>query len=171
MKIVYLHGLDSNNVSPKNDWLKTFSELFDPQIDYRENNIYQNLKSEVAKFKPNLIIGSSMGGYFGYEFAKEFNINAILFNPALHSRSYQPDMTGLDNGKFKPSIQFVFGKNDTVINAKITMEILIKEGFTNENFTLLNYGHDTSLEIFKNEILSVYNICYLSEDGTPLIIS
>ena len=30
MKIVYLHGLESNNVGPKNDWLKSNYDIFDP---------------------------------------------------------------------------------------------------------------------------------------------
>ena len=152
MKIVYLHGLDSNNLGPKNEWLKSISELVDPYIDYREKYIYQKLKSQVFEFQPNIIIGSSMGGYFAYEIAKELNINAILFNPALHSRSFEPDMTSHKIGNFKPSMYFVFGQNDVIINPIKTIDIIENEDNKDINYALLSHGHDTSLEIFKKEI-------------------
>ena len=152
MKIAYLHGLDSNNLGPKNYWLNSISKLVDPHIDYREKNIYQTLKSQVYAFNPDIIIGSSMGGYFAYEIAKEFNINAILFNPALHSRSYEPDMTGHETGEYNPIMRFVFGQNDEIINPIKTINIIKKEGYLNENHILYKHGHDTPLEIFKKEI-------------------
>lgn len=152
IKIAYLHGLGANNLSPKNDWLKSFSNVFDPQIDYHEKNIYKNLKSQILDFSPKIIIGSSMGGYFAYKIARELNINAILFNPALHSRSMEPDIFGFENEKFQPIIYFVFGKNDTVINPRKTIDIIENEGYSSENYKIYNHEHDTPLEIFKEEI-------------------
>jgi predicted esterase YcpF (UPF0227 family) len=66
-KIAYLHGLESNNIGIKNDWLRTISDVYDPLIDYRQPNIYQKIKNDLINFKPDLIIGSSMGGFFSYE--------------------------------------------------------------------------------------------------------
>jgi predicted esterase YcpF (UPF0227 family) len=152
MKIAYLHGLESNNIGPKNDWLRTVSEVFDPKIDYRQKQIYQTLRDEIIPFKPDLLIGSSMGGYFAFEMAKELNTDAILFNPALHSRSFEPDMTGLETGKHKPYIHTVFGKEDTLINPDKTLVILKKEGF--ERHTFFEHGHKTPFEVFKNIIES-----------------
>lgn len=63
MKFAYLHGLDANNLEPKNIWLKTICELYDPQIDYRKKNIYFEIKNEIHNFNPEIIIGSSMGGF------------------------------------------------------------------------------------------------------------
>jgi hypothetical protein len=170
MKIVYLHGLDSTNSGTKNDWLKSISELYDPQINYNEKNIYQFLKSQISEFEPSLLIGSSMGGYFAYEIAKELNIKAVLFNPALHSRSCQPDMTGLKTGEHKPYIYFVFGQNDTIINSKISINKIKKEGYNIENYTVLNYGHHTSLGVFKNEIMAFIEnekLCNQAENLNP----
>lgn len=153
MKIAYLHGLDSNNVGPKNKWLKSIFTTFDPFIDYREKNIYQSIKTQVSDFNPDIIVGSSMGGYFAYLISKELNIKTLLFNPALHSRSYQPDMNGLEIGKFNPEMFFIFGKNDAIINPLKTVEIMKNEG--KENFKILNYGHNTPIEDFINEILII----------------
>lgn len=155
MKIVYLHGLDSNNLGSKNEWLKSISELCDPLIDYREKCIYQKLKSQISVFNPDIIIGSSMGGYFAYNFAKELNIDSILFNPALHSRSFEPDMTGLNKTNFKPKMHFILGQKDKIINPIKTIEIIKNENNKNFNYTLLSHGHDTSLELFKKEIITL----------------
>jgi uncharacterized protein len=152
MKITYLHGLESNNIGPKNDWLKSISDLFDPYIDYRESNIYQSLKSKIIAFQPDIIIGSSMGGYFAYNLAKELDIKAILFNPALHSRSFQPDITKIENGKFNPFMHLVLGKNDAVIDPIKTLDFIKNEGYKNFDYTILNHSHNTSFELFKSEI-------------------
>ncbi|WP_339886757.1 YqiA/YcfP family alpha/beta fold hydrolase [uncultured Flavobacterium sp.] len=153
MKIVYLHGLESNNLGPKNDWLKSNYDIFDPYVDYHESNIYQNLKSKISVFEPDLIIGSSMGGYFAHEIAKELNVNAILFNPALHSRSFEPDINGHSKGKYKPKIYLVLGENDIVINPLSTIDFIKKEGNINYTYALLSHEHGTSFELFKKEII------------------
>lgn len=150
MKIAYLHGLESNNIGPKNEWLRTISEVFDPKIDYRQKQIYQSLRDDIKQFKPDLLIGSSMGGYFAFEMAKELNIDAILFNPALHSRSFEPDITGLETGKHKPFIHTVFGKADIIIIPEKSLIILKREGF--ESYSIFEHGHKTPFEVFKNVI-------------------
>ena len=152
MKIAYLHGLDANNLGPKNLWLKTICDLYDPQIDYRKKKIYTEIKKEILNFNPEMIIGSSMGGFFAYELAKEMNKKAILFNPALHSRSYEPDMNGLKHKNTKPDIFCVFGENDAIINPENTMQLLKNETYNDENFKMLTHAHDTPLEVFKNEV-------------------
>lgn len=152
IKIAYLHGLGANNLGPKNAWLKTFSEVYDPLINYADKTIYQKLKSEVIDFQPDLIIGSSMGGYFAYQILKELNLKAILFNPALHSRSIEPDVSGSFDGEFRPKIRVVFGENDNLIDPKKTITILKNEGYENSDFTILEHAHNTPLPIFKSEI-------------------
>ena len=161
MKITYLHGLESNNLGIKNDWLKTYSELFDPYINYKESKVYQSLKKQIADFKTDIIIGSSMGGFFGYEIAKELNINAILFNPALHSRSMTPDMTGYQKGQYKPIIYFVFGQNDEVINPTDTIKLINNDEYKEKDYIILNHGHQTPYEIFKQEIINFTENKYL----------
>jgi len=151
-KIASLHGLESNNTGTKNEWLRTKGEIFDPLIDYRQSNIYRIIKNQLIEFKPDLLIGSSMGGFFSYELAKELNIPAILFNPALHSRSFTPDMAGNDNGSFKPEMLFVFGQNDDLINPLTTIELLSQEGFTDANYVILPHSHRTPYEVFTREI-------------------
>jgi predicted esterase YcpF (UPF0227 family) len=152
MKIAYLHGLESNNLGPKNDWLHSIYDVFDPYIDYYEVNIYQSLKTKIIEFKPDLIIGSSMGGYFAHEIAKELNISAVLFNPALHSRSFDPDMTGHFLGNNNPNMYLVLGEKDTIIDPILTLNYIKKNNINNYTYTLLSHEHLTTVDVFKREI-------------------
>lgn len=153
-KIAFLHGLESNNSGPKNDWLRTIAEVYDPLIDYRQSMIFQKIKNEIIEFKPKLIIGSSMGGFFSYELAKELNIPAVLFNPALHSRTFTPDMTGMERGKFRPEMVFILGLDDDIINPLETINIVSEDGYTKENIVILPHVHRTPYEVFVREIES-----------------
>lgn len=150
MKIAYLHGLESNNISPKNDWLRTISNVYDPLIDYRKPLIYKEIKSDIIDFKPDLILGSSMGGFFAYNLSRELNINTILFNPALHSRSFTPDLSSFQDMSYKPKTKFVLGQNDDVIDPNTTIKIMENEGYS--DFIILGHGHRTPYDVFKNEI-------------------
>ncbi len=152
MKIAYLHGLESNNKGAKHDWLKSISEVYNPLINYREESIYSSIREDVKDFCPNVIIGSSMGGYFAYEIARELNINMLLFNPALHSRTYQPDMTAYIKGNYKPNLHLVLGINDKVIDPQKTINILKEQGYSDNNFKILNHAHSTPYDVFVNEI-------------------
>lgn len=147
-KTAYLHGLESNNIGQKNDWLRTVSEVFDPLIDYRKPNVYREIKKSIIDFNPNLIIGSSMGGYFAYLLARELNIQAVLFNPALHSRTYQPDITAFNTFLYKPNIYCILGCNDEVINPQKTIEILSTDGYSSGNFIIMQHSHKTPYDVF-----------------------
>jgi len=152
MKIAYLHGLESNNLGPKNEWLKTISDLYNPLIDYKEKGVYQRLKSEIFDFKPNFIIGSSMGGYFAYNIAKELNIKAVLFNPALHSRSYEPDIEEFKTKEYNPLLYFILGKNDLLIKPEKTILLIENE---NCNLMFFEHGHDTPYQLFQSVITDI----------------
>lgn len=152
LKIAYLHGLESNNIGPKNDWLQHIAIVYDPQINYHEKHIFQKILLEIKTFDPNLIIGSSMGGFFAYEIAKMLNIKAVLFNPALHSRSMNPDMDGLRSGKNKPATIFILGKSDEIIDPKVTLKINALEKNENVSTKILDHGHGTPFDVFQNEI-------------------
>ena len=152
LKIAYLHGLESNNIGPKNDWLRQIANVYDPQINYHEKHIFQKIFLEIKNFEPNLIVGSSMGGFFAYEIAKMLNIKAVLFNPALHSRSMNPDINGILSGKNKPTIIFILGKNDEIIDPKVTLKMNALEKNKNVTTKILDHGHGTPFEVFQNEI-------------------
>ncbi|MCB9425894.1 MAG: hypothetical protein H6584_06200 [Flavobacteriales bacterium] len=156
-KIAYLHGLESTNKGAKTDWLKFIANIYAPKIDYTQSEIYQTLKAKIIAFKPDLIIGSSMGGYFAFEIAKELNYPALLFNPALHSRSFEPDMSGHQIGQHNPRMQVVLGENDKVINPEKTLEILRNRDLMNIDFTFLDIEHRIPYRVFRDEVEEVLN--------------
>ena len=91
-KILYLHGLESKQGGEKVGFLAGQACVYAPAMDYREEDLHGKVHNMIMKFKPDLLIGSSMGGYVAHEFAKAFNLPAVLLNPALHSRSFEPDL-------------------------------------------------------------------------------
>jgi predicted esterase YcpF (UPF0227 family) len=76
-KILYLHGLESSNVGDKVDFLKERAIVLAPSIDYRKSNIEEELMYMVESFQPDLIIGSSMGGYAALNLGNYFDIPVI----------------------------------------------------------------------------------------------
>ena len=108
MKIVYLHGLESSSrpSNPKIKWLKeNFTQVYAPSMDYRNTQTFSKVLAEIKSINPDLIVGSSMGGYFGYLIGSTLNIPTCLFNPAVHSRSIEPVV---DNTKLKGNTNNIF---------------------------------------------------------------
>jgi hypothetical protein len=68
-----------------------------------------------------------LAGYVAHEFAQAFNLPAILLNPALHSRSFEPDLDtyilSYDTSFQEPQI-VVLGKEDKVIDPERTKDML-----------------------------------------------
>ena len=154
-KIMYLHGLESSNVCDKVDFLKEHNIVLAPSIDYRKSNIEEELMYMVESFKPDLIIGSSMGGHVGLMLANYYNVDAIVFNPAIHSRSIEPKLDRLEarepNFNFQPVI--ILGLEDDVINPLITKEILDDALFYCDIEEIENLGHRIPFDVFVN----IYN--------------
>jgi hypothetical protein len=91
MKVAYLHGLESsiNEQDPKIQFLrKEFQAAYTPQIDYRDPSTFSQVLAQIKQLQPNLIIGSSAGGYLGYLIGRATGIPTLLFNPAVVNQSF-----------------------------------------------------------------------------------
>jgi len=125
-RVLFLHGLESSNVCSKVDFLKEVSDCYAPAINYADPYIEDLLLKMVRAFNPNVIIGSSMGGYSALLLGNYFGINTIAFNPAIHSRTFDPNFNKMTDAD--PALGFtpvvVLGMEDDVINPLITKEIL-----------------------------------------------
>ena len=156
MKVVYLHGLQSKPTGEKIDWLKNnFSDVLAPKINYLNKNSFNNIYKKVKEFKPDLIIGSSVGGFFGYYIANSIGVNTILFNPALHSRSIKIDVD--KSGNKKVTHNLILGKNDTVINSTKTKKLIRN---LRGNFKIFDFNgeHGIRTDTFKDIIKKVLNM-------------
>lgn len=150
-KIVYLHGLESPQGGPKVDWLNNLGYVFAPEMSYKLNkDLFQDTLEEIKELgEPDLIIGSSMGGYFAYMLASHFeNAEVILFNPALKERSVE--FRNVIKGKYKVKGTIALSEKDRVIDPKITLETLGEIGEI-DNFKieeLINIGHQVPIYSF-----------------------
>ena len=154
-KVLYLHGLESSNICDKVDFLRENAVVLAPSIDYRKSNIEAELMSMVESFQPDLIIGSSMGGHAGLLLSNYYDVECIVFNPAIHSRPFDPALEILEarepNFNFQPVI--ILGLEDDVINPLITKEILDDALFYCDIEEVEGLGHRIPFDVFSN----IYN--------------
>lgn len=145
MKVIFLHGYGSTNKGEKYDEMrKYFTEVISPKIDWQNKMIYEDISNIIKQEKPDLIIGSSMGGYLGYHLGNEFNIQTLLFNPAFHSRPVEPIIKESESHN-KHTI--ILGSNDDVIDPRKTLILL-----ENQKFNIEPISHRIPLGIFRKWI-------------------
>jgi len=143
-KILFLHGLESEQGGPKVDYLAGHSLVYAPAMKYKTKNwTIDKLIDLVDECNPDLIIGSSMGGYIADVLGSYTGIEVLLFNPALHSRSIGYEFK-YGAGEYKRTI--VLGEDDTVILPELTRE---KVGKSAKIINVVGMGHRTPINHFK----------------------
>jgi len=140
-KIIYLHGLESDPGGPKVSFLAGRGTVYAPAMDYRTLNLNEFI---LTLGTPDLIIGSSMGGYAADIIGSHLGVDVLLFNPALHNRPIDLDLELGDN-KYKRTI--ILGVEDIVINAELTKELEKNHAVIEE---IEGMGHRTPLDVFIN---------------------
>lgn len=152
-KVLYLHGLESQQGGPKVDFLANEFIVHAPKMDYEDTDLNIKMFFVMQDFKPDLIIGSSMGGYVADILAEKYGVPAILFNPALHNRSFDPAIEYPIEGE-QAELQdrkiVVLGREDDVIPPYIT-KVMLENNF-NYKIVLEEMGHQVPLPIFINII-------------------
>jgi predicted esterase YcpF (UPF0227 family) len=128
MKIFFLHGLESNHESSKVDLMRALGHDVHAQyMDYKKVlDLYAKTLNSINDFKPEMIVGSSMGGYFAYHLGTHYKTNLLLLNPALPNRTFDPPI--LPDGIEKSKIWALVGENDDVVRPKENIEILKRAG-------------------------------------------
>ena len=154
-KILFLHGLESNNKGDKVDFLKERAEVLAPAINYQDEALEEKLMYIVENFRPDFIIGSSMGGYVGLMLANYYDIEAVVFNPAIHSRSIEPKLNRLEakDPKFNFQPLIVLGLEDDVIDPNVSKEIFEDAMFYSDIVEVENMGHRINYDVF----VDIYN--------------
>lgn len=153
MKIAFFHGLESPPISEKNEVLKKyFKNIYAPHMLYGSSNCFEKTLKEVESQKPDLLIGSSMGGWFAYCISTLTGIPTLLFNPAFHSRKMDPVIRV---GRKKSIHTVVLGAQDNVISASDTREWIKKEGIGHFSIYNEKMGHRIPIEIFEKWILEI----------------
>jgi predicted esterase YcpF (UPF0227 family) len=152
-KVLYLHGLESKQGGPKVDFLADEFIVHAPKINYKDPTIQNQLDFVMRQFQPDLIIGSSMGGYVADILSQKYGVSAILFNPAVHNRSFEPTIEPLIEGEQADLQQkkiVVLGKNDEVIPPYMAQIMFENNRYYEVVFEEM--GHQTPLSVFINTI-------------------
>jgi uncharacterized protein len=148
MKVAFFHGLDSPALSEKSFVLReTFDEVYDPSMDYKNPLMFDKVLKHLQDNPVDLLIGSSMGGYFAYCLSTILGTRTLLFNPAVHSRPLDPvvSLGGKDSNHL-----IVLGNSDTVITPKET-ELFFND-VSGVNIIREDIGHTIPIEVFKKYI-------------------
>lgn len=156
-KVLYLHGLEASQGGKKVDFLSLNSLVVAPEVDYSRKDILSYLTNIIEEANPDIIIGSSIGGYTAFILGALYDIPVIAFNPALHSRHLEPNFPPLLKNKIPNQAVVVLGEQDTIINPKKTLEVL-KDYIQNSNHlitieSIKDMGHRVSFDVFVN----IYN--------------
>lgn len=146
IRILYLHGLESKQGGAKVEYLAANYYVYAPAIKYSEPNFLERIILSMEIFKPDVIIGSSMGGYIANELSIKFGISAILLNPALLAPPVKVNINDKKNRLSNKLLVVVLGKFDTVISYRDTLDLLQKSCHCRVD--LREYGHRTPIEEF-----------------------
>lgn len=148
-RVLYLHGLESKPGGSKVKYLNDRFMCYAPAMDYDNNELFEEMIDLCADEEFDLIIGSSMGGYFAHQLATHFeDTEVMLFNPAVHSRSFEP--YGVTNGEFSVNGHVVLGLEDDVINPTETYNMVASDAFYDglSVIPVEKMGHRIPLDVF-----------------------
>lgn len=129
--ILFMHGLLSNHIintkfksiSYKNKICKT---VYYHKLSYDEvSKIYDEL---IIKYKPDLIVGHSMGGYWSIVKSKEHNIPCLAMNPFIRPKrlNFFPDYKNLTDKDFTDKVTLYLEMGDRLLNMKSLHEMAKK---------------------------------------------
>ena len=145
-KIVYLHGLESEAGGPKVSFLAEKGMVYAPAMNYESLNLHEFI---LTLGMPDLIIGSSMGGYVADVIGSRLGVDVLLFNPALHNRTTIREFN-VDYGNERYKRTIVLGTEDNVINPEVTKSLWSVHGNEAIHDEVEGMGHRTPLDVFIN---------------------
>ena len=149
LKIAFFHGLESQGPGTKGEILGTKSvELFAPLINYRNESEVQRIWQEAVEFAPDVVVGSSMGGWFACHLSTVINVPAMLVNPAVVGRSFDP--IPLELGVHRPITHVLLGKLDELISGEAVLAWMRGCGIEPADVDWVDEGHRISKEVFES---------------------
>jgi pimeloyl-ACP methyl ester carboxylesterase len=149
-KVLYLHGLESKQGGSKVEYLTQTSSVFAPQMDYSNPQLAIVLEMMYQQFQPDVIIGSSMGGYAASYIASKYPVDVILLNPVTKTQlpsgvqklDFLLDLSG------ERKVILSVGYADDVVDPFETFKAMVD--FPNVNIIRGTHSHRTPLNVFTN---------------------
>lgn len=115
--ILYLHGFNSTGASTKAEDMRQRALKFgwtvlSPTIDYKNfDNIPKQLKSLMLTKRPDLVVGTSMGGFLTMYATWKYGVKGIAINPVTEPQETLKKMVG-ENKNFVTKAKFIFTEQD-----------------------------------------------------------
>ena len=161
MKVAFFHGLESKPRSFKNECLEEIfgaENVFAPAMDYRQPEIFVDVLNHLKHNPVDLLIGSSMGGWFSYKLSTLLDTPTLLFNPATSGRSFDPRIM---SGHETPAQHVVIGTQDDIIDPIANSLYFTEKNTERKTFVLKiayeEIGHRIPDEVFEKYVLKVKN--------------
>jgi hypothetical protein len=154
MHIAFFHGLESSAQSEKSRFLHKYYAAFTPSMSYQDPELFELSLLSLQKQKIDLLVGSSMGGFFAYHLSTITNIPTLLFNPAFVQRSIHPIV---QSGSFHPHQTIILGDIDDVIPPAESLP-WIQQHVQHYTHHFESMGHRTPIDIFEKWIRRIENI-------------
>ena len=153
-RILYIHGLDSTLSAEKRTVLETYGQVIAPEINYRTSpNILDELLKTHYNNLPDVIIGSSLGGFVGYWLCIAFGKPALLFNPALAVKNLQKFVPENTPSPTQPTHLVLGLKDDTVPPADTLQWLKTHAAGANCEIKLRStLGHQIPIDVFQTEV-------------------
>jgi predicted esterase YcpF (UPF0227 family) len=156
MKVAFFHGLESKPRSFKNECLEEIfgaENVYAPAMDYRNPEMFDDVLYHLKHNHVDLLIGSSMGGWFAHKLSTLLDVPVFAFNPAMQDRSFEPK---IQSGNDMPNHTIVLGKQDVVVDPIETCCYFTDKGIKNVRYKFEDMGHRIPDEIFEKHMLSLH---------------
>jgi predicted esterase YcpF (UPF0227 family) len=124
MKIVYLHGFQSSPHSRKAIILQTYmqkigrgDDFIAPFLPFDPKEARVTIEKTLPDGENITLVGSSLGGFYATYFAEQYNLKAVLINPAVHAHQlitpgyWKNELTG-EETYFTPMMQEALAQMD-----------------------------------------------------------
>lgn len=168
MTIVYIHGYNSSSAT--SNTCAALREWFDEDniicLDYDFMNpaasaehLYEEIE-DIGHEDIDLIVGSSLGGFWARWLANEFGIPLLMINPSLDPASNLSVYRTYTEGDLKTFTDFyiekdspdipitlVLGMSDIVVDPQIAYKMFVDRA---KIFTIANEGHRISSKTLKD---------------------
>ncbi len=150
-KILYIHGFSSCGVGNKSTELKKYfssDEVLSPNLPYSPLEAIQYLENILQNETIDLLIGSSLGGFYATYLAEKYGMKAVLLNPSTQPWKTLAPYVGKQK-RFCDEDLFDF--KASYIEEMKTLEVLPVKG----QYLLLLQSEDELLDYTKAQ--SLYN--------------
>ena len=153
MRIVYFHGWGGHYNEVKAKILAKFGdEVYFPEIDYSNSrNLIQYYYNELCGNTPQLIVGTSLGGYLGFYVSNLLKCPSLLINPALFLKGgveLRPSTDSMSHN-FKEK-EIIFSGKDEEIDVKRCIKSLKELGYDKQIKIYDHLTHQIPIDVFEN---------------------